>query len=209
MGARCLPTLPRSPAVNCAGPGITGSPSDHYHHHYHHQTHPRSNLLLEVKYSYWSVKLLHMQIFSLWSPAMEKIDKIADIPEWYPRLSLMSWMRDNRILTVNQQEAISSDLLVRGQPFPSKNLVNATRLGHSWLTQLLSRNAEDIDSFLSIMGFVKHYWLGLLQTRFAQGMLSSLILNHANLNFGAFRHHSQHWTHWRLCKLSLWWRSSV
>ena len=117
------------------GPGDYRQSSDHYHHHYHHQTHPWSNLLLEVKYSYWSVKLLHMQIFSLWSPAMEKNDKIAKIPEWYPWLSLMSWMRDNRILTVNQQEAISSDLLVRGQPFPSKNLVNATRLGHSWLTQ--------------------------------------------------------------------------
>ena len=42
----------------------------------------------------------------------------------------MSWMGDNRILTVNQPEPISSDLLVRGQPLPSKNLVNAARLGH-------------------------------------------------------------------------------
>ena len=75
------------------------------------------------------------------SASNEKMDKIAKIPEWYPRLSLMSWMRDNRILTVNQQEPISSDLLVRGQPFPSKNLVNATRLGHSWLTPRLG---EDI-----------------------------------------------------------------
>ena len=93
------------------------------------------------------------------SASNEKMEKIAKISEWYPRLSLMSWMRDNRILTVNQQEPISSDLLVRGQPFPSKNLVNATRLGHSWLTPRL---AEDIYTFQCFWSpwAEWHHWLG-------------------------------------------------
>lgn len=55
------------------------------------------------------------------------------------------------------------------------------------------RDSEDIYTFCDLiprpLWAVRHHWLGLgRHVLIAQGMLSSLILNHANLNFGAFRH---------------------